>query len=246
MYFYEQLRKGFLCRETAFVLLISIGSYFFFGESQMYNDNFLSDFTFLMGGNILIVIFPILLCLPMAMKAVTEFESGYFDLVVMRTSIKKYTLTKLVCNGMVGGGLLALPAFVYLIRLIAAKGIEQYPAAKAAAQINLFPRLFETHPAAYAAMVLMGLFLCGAVFATLSLGVAAITKKKYLTLIIPICYYIGSAIVFPNRIKCLDATTLYNLNGQNNPNLLISLLYALAILSVGSTMFVRGVRKNVE
>lgn len=247
MYFYEQLRKGLLCKESTFILIISIGSYFFFGESQLFDsDNFLSDFTYVQGDNILVILFPILLCLPMAMKIVSEFESGYFGLIVMRTSIKKYTLTKLVCNGIVGGALMTLPALVYLIRLIALKGIETYPAIEAAAQINLFPRLFETHPVAYAIMVLVGLFLCGVVFATLSLGVAAITKKKYLTLVIPICYYIGSAIVFPSRIKCLDATTLYDLNGQNYPNLLISLLYAFAIFSVGSIMFIKGVGRNVE
>lgn len=247
MYFYEQLRKGFFCKESIFILIISIGSYFFFGESQLFDDdNFLSDFTYVQGGNILTITFPILLCLPMAMRIVSEFESGYFDLVVMRSSIKKYTLTKVVCNGIVGGALLVLPAFVYLIRLIALKGIETYPAIEAAAQINLFPRLFETHPVAYAIMVLVGMFLCGAVFATLSLGIAAITKKKYLTLLIPICYYIGSAIVFPGRIKNLDATTLYDLNGQNYPNLLISLLYALSIFAVGFIMFVKGVRQNVE
>ncbi|MEG0806653.1 MAG: hypothetical protein RSI06_09625 [Lachnospiraceae bacterium] len=246
MYFKEQLKKGFFSVEFAFVVLITIITLGIPGEEAIvYDDDFLTIFISIQGNSIIALIFPMLVCLPLAIKYVSEYNSGYFSLIAMKMSVRKYTWVKLVCNGIVGGTAIAFPTMLYIIRLIYAKGFNVGLAKEATWPISILPQVYEESPLLYGIILIVGVFITGATFATIGLGIAATFKKSYLVLLIPLAYYILSAIVFAGNLRYFDATSLYVLNSHFNNNLLLSFVYAMMLFAIGTTMFVQGVKKNV-
>ena len=244
-YFGWQLKKEILSIETVFVFAAIMICYFLFGwEEVSFNNVFLSDFLRVTCENVLTLIFPMLVCLPLAVKHVTECESGYLFLMLNKMSVKRYVLIKLMTNALIGGLLVSIPAAICLILLIADKGVSVGSYMESAWQINLFPMLYETHPIGYACIMLLAFFLCGAVFATLGLGIAATLKKRYLVILLPLAYYISSAIVFPGGP--LNATNMYTLGHLFSFELIFCLIHEMILFSVGATLFIMGVQRNVE
>lgn len=249
MYTIYQLKKTIFSMEAAFAFAVALGCYIFFGEFYIqFDHDFLDTFTRVQDDGLLLVIFPMLVSLPAAVKAVPEFESGYFRLAIPKAAFRQYAVTRLAVNGLTGGALLTAPAALYLLRIIAAKGIqaEAYDLERNMIDIRLCQGLYDSYPMAYALLLLGGIFLCGAAFATLALGVGALTQKKYLALLLPQIYYVGTAIAFPKHVKALDATTLYVVNSNVHASLLVVLLYDLLLTAAGAFLFVKGVKKNVS
>lgn len=242
-----QFKKIITSVEFLFVFSSILICYIFVGESVVkYSRVFLSDFLMTMSENVVALIFPILVCLPVAISYVNEYKSGNVKLLLTKLSTKNYIFQRLLTTFTTGGILTSVPAILYLLRIILSKGIASDSFLESAWQISLYPELYENAPILYAFMSISALFICGAVFSTLGLGIAAIFHKKYLAILIPEIYYIGSALVFWGKFKPLDATTLYVLNNNPQPNLLLSGLYAIGIFLIGATMFAIGVQRNVE
>lgn len=244
-YFGWQLKKEIFSIESIFVFTAIMLWYFFFGIGGISQDGvFLSDFLRVTYDNVLALIFPMLVCLPLAVRHVTECESGYLFLMLNKMSVKRYAVTKLVTNALIGGLLITAPAAICLIFLIADKGWSAGPYMEASWQIELFPRLYETHPIGYACMMLLAFFLCGVVFATLGLGIAATLKKRYLTILLPLAYYICTAIVFHGGP--LNATNMYTLPHLSGPDLIFCFAHEMVLFTIGATLFIMGVQRNVE
>ncbi len=244
-YFGWQLRKEVFATETIFVFLAFMICYFFTGISEVsFHNVFLSDFLRITCENVLALIFPMLVCLPLAVKYVTEWQSGYLYLMLSKMSIKRYVLTKLLTNALIGGLLVSIPAAICLIMLVIDKGLSVGSYMESSWQINLFPMLYETHPVGYACMMLLAFFLCGAVFATLGLGIGAILKKRYLAILLPLAYYIGTAVAFPGGP--LNATNMYTLGHLFSNELIFCLIHEMILFIVGATLFIMGVQRNVE
>lgn len=246
-YYIWQLKKLFSSVEFIFCFLTVFGCYVYVGESVVsYSRVFLSDFLMTMSENIMALIFPMIVSLPVAMNYVAESKSGNQNILFSKLSVRRYILCKLMNAILLGGVINSLPAVLYLLRIILAKGIAGGDALESAWQISLYPALYENQPSAYAMISIAALFICGAVFSTIGLGVAAICDKIYLAVLVPEIYYIGSALAFWGKLKPLDATTLYVLNNNPDPNLMISAVYAAALFCIGLLLFIVGVCKNVE
>lgn len=247
MNFLYQLKRIVISAEAAFALLIAIGCYLFFGEIYLqFDHDFLDTFIRVQNDGLLIVIFPMLVSLPAAVKSVAEFESGYFRLALPKTTFRKYTITKLLTNALTGGALLVLPAAAYLLRIIFVKGAqaEAYSLERNLIDIHFCLELYNSHPMLYTLLILACIFFCGMAFATLALGIGAMTQKKYLALLLPQVYYIGTAVVFPKYVRALDATTLYVVNSNSHASLPVILLYDVLLIAAGAALFVKGVKKN--
>lgn len=118
MYTIYQLKKTIFSVEAAFAFAVALGCYIFFGEFYIqFDHDFLDTFTRVQDDGLLIVIFPMLVSLPAAVKAVPEFESGYFRLAIPKAAFRQYAVTRLAVNGLTGGALLTAPAALYLLRI---------------------------------------------------------------------------------------------------------------------------------
>lgn len=249
MYTIYQLKRTIFSVEAAFAFAAAVGCYVFFGEFHLqFDHDFLDTFTGVQNDGLLIIIFPMLVSLPAAVRSVSEFESGYFRLTLPKSAFRNYIITKMAVNGLAGGALLAVPAALYLCRIIITKGTqaEDYVLERNLIDINFCLELYNSHPMLYVLLILACIFLCGMAFATLALGIGALTQKKYLALLLPQVYYIGTAIVFPKYVKALDATTLYVVNSNNHASLPVILLYDLLLIAAGAVLLVKGVKKHAS
>lgn len=248
-YFKWKLKKAVLSVESVFVFTVVLCCYIFAGMSVInFDGDFLSDFIGIASNSLPALIFPMVVCIPVALNYVTEYESGCLNLLLSKMPLWRYIAIKLFTNAVVSGLVLSLPAVIYLLRILIKKGFAVDSYIESSWPIVLYPHLYETHPFVYVSIIIGFIFLCGMVFATLGLGIAAVMKKKYLVILIPQAYYVGAAAIVQNMNLCryLDPMTLYVLNSPVPLKLSIRLLYALVIFIVGAVMFVLGVRKNVE
>ncbi len=248
-YFNWQLKKTLFSAESILAFTFTLCCYIFSGMFIIGFDNdFMSDFVRIVSNSLPVLIFPMLACVPVAVSYITEYKSGYLNLVLCKVPLKRYIAGKLLTNAFVGGLVISLPAILYLFRILAKKGSAVGPHEQASWSIEFYPDLYENFPLLYSGILIGCIFLCGASFATLGLGIGAILKKKYLVVLVPEVYYVGVAALVQNMNLCryLDPMTLYVLNSPVPLRLSIRLFYVITILAVGVVLFILGVRKNVE
>lgn len=248
-YFNYQFKKALFSIEFVFPFAVILFCYCFTGMSVIkFQNDFLSDFVGIVSNTLPALIFPMLVCMPAAVSYVAEYESGYLNILLSKMSLRRYIITKLFTNAVIGGLVVSLPPAFYLLRILEKKGTSVGTSENATWPIDFYPDLYETHPLLYAGIIIAFIFLCGMVFATLGIGIGAILKKKYLVILVPEIYYIGVAVIVQNMRLCryLDPTTLYVLNSFEPLKLSLRFIYAMVIFIVGAALFVLGVRKNAE
>lgn len=148
------------------------------------------------------VFYPIVVMIPYVLSYRRDRDSGYMQLILLKTSRKAYLGAKALAVGISAFGAILLPclAWIPVCRLLGDTDWEwalQYYGDN----IHFAPSFYEEHVVLYCAMYAFHAALLGAVFAILGLGLSAVVKNRYLALLLPFCYAIFSSSILTSLFK---------------------------------------------
>ena len=247
-YIIEEIKRALISRGTLITVIISI-VVFFVGMLELIgwalNGNASLLYVFLSGynsgtANFLVLIFPLIACLPFSASYVSDSKSGLNKYIFFRMSKSKYMAIKLLLNGLVGGFVLFIGPFVGFIFLLIIKIFTGIPLIKEQMEtVEFFQSIGVNSPTIMVIIILFTLFFCGFILATLALGVSTIIRNVYLTVLFPFVLYIVSATVLNKIHPFINVQGLYDVNffGMSFTQ---KLIYGVIILGLGTTLFFVG------
>ncbi|KOY80529.1 hypothetical protein I6G82_08805 [Lysinibacillus macroides] len=247
-YIKEEFKRAFFSKITLFTSIFSIvlvfGGMFEYISWIKYGDISVL-YLFLSGynsgtANFLIVVFPIISCLPFAASYVSDCKTGLNKYIYIRMSKTSYRLIRLLVNGLVGGFVLFIGPFISLLFLLGIKVFTHIPMAKEQMEtFEYFKSLGIHSPIIAILIILIVLFFCGFTFATFALGISTFIQNIYLAVLLPFIYYIFSATVLINIHTYLNAVVLYDVN-HFGVNFAQRCLYGIILCMVGIITFFIG------
>lgn len=142
------------------------------------------------------VFYPIVVMIPYVLSYRRDRDSGYRQLILLKTSRKAYLGAKAFAVGISAFVAILLPclAWIPVCRLLGDTDWEwalQYYGDN----IHFAPSFYEEHVILYCVMYAFHAALLGTVFAILGLGLSAVIKNRYLALLLPFCYAIFSSSI---------------------------------------------------
>lgn len=148
------------------------------------------------------VFYPIVVMIPYVLSYRRDRDSGYRQLILLKTSRKAYLGAKALAVGISAFGAVLLPclAWIPVCRLL---GDTNWDYAKQYYGHNILfmPSFYEEHVVLYCVMYAFHAALLGAVFALFGLGLSAVVKNRYLALLLPFCYAIFSSSILMSLFK---------------------------------------------
>lgn len=163
--------------------------------------------------NFLIVVFPIIACLPFAASFIQDHRNRLTDLIYIRTSTYQYKVVKFFLNGMAGGIAVAAGPFVGMVILSIAKLIIGMPLNLSETETALrFNEMGIDNPYLMMTIVVLLLFYCGFIFSSIGLACSVIARNSYLAVLLPLVLYIVTGIMFPDYHSPFNLQFLYDIN----------------------------------
>ena len=186
---------------------------------------------------------PILVMLPYALSYRKERDSGYRQLMVLKSSPGAYRRAKLLATGVSGAAIMCLAYLCWMpvCFLLGTKVRDPYGEVIR----NLAPVLrpmFENYPTLYVVLFLINGALVSAIHALLGLGVSAVVRNKYLAVLFPFGYCLFSGIVLEHISHQLEAFWLINLGFGPRWSIGGHIGYLLALFALGIGLFIGGDR----
>ena len=157
---------------------------------------------FFLGNTALPVFYPIVVMIPYVLSYRRDRDSGYRQLILLKTSRNAYLRAKALAVGVSAYSAILLPCLAWIpaCRLLGDTdwewALEYY-----GDNVHFLPAFYEEHVVLYCVMYAFHAALVGAVFALLGLGISAVVKNRYLALLIPFCYAIFSSSVLTSLFR---------------------------------------------
>lgn len=242
--FNYELKRKLLYASTILSILIAFFAAIYGSEDYFeygYGD-FIDVFNFsiISGTSSVLALFaPILVCLPMAQSFIEEEKSGYSFICISKMGYKKYFKKRIGMNAVIVGLTLAIPSFMFLILTFCFKGIgkSKHPAF----DVIFAKEIYEFSGILYVMLMIINLFIFGAVFATLGLGIASICKNAFLGSILPFIYMLFSMIFLNEWNVNLNANRLFSLNECiEGYNISIWFIYYFILIMIGIGLYIKG------
>lgn len=148
------------------------------------------------------VFYPIVAMIPYVLSYRRDRDSGYRQLILLKTSRKAYLRAKALAVGISAFVAILLPCLIWIpvCRLLGDTDWEwalQYYGDN----IHFLPSFYEEHVVLYCVMYAFHAALLGGVFALFGLGLSTVVKNRYLALLLPFCYAIFSSSVLTQLFK---------------------------------------------
>ena len=184
---------------------------------------------------------PILVMLPYALSYRKERDSGYRQLMVLKSSPGAYRRTKLLTTGVSGATLMCLPYLCWMpvCFMLGTKVVDPHGNVIRNLAPVLLP-MFENYPTLYVVLYLINVALVGAMHALLGLGVSAVVRNKYLAVLFPFGYCLFSAIVLEHISHQLEAFYLISLGFGPCWSISGHIGYLLFLFALGIVLFIGG------
>ena len=191
--FSQELRRAFLSRGMFIslgisIVIISLGAYFIrdYPEEMSFIDQWYSIYT----ESFFIQMLPLIAALPFADSLSSDRKQGYFDRAVMRGRYKPLLWSKVVANALAGGTAGALPlAGLYLLTSLTNPKPINHPALDLIFgrpyESEFLANLYRTSPDLFILIVLLAVFIMGALFASLGMAVTLAMNNRFAALSFP-------------------------------------------------------------
>lgn len=243
-YIFSQIKKTII-NKRFIILIIAITATIFICEFESYSFEYQFLDFFLMGvyddtTAIISLVFPLICTIPYALSYYNDANSGYGELILLKTSKTKYSVSKYIVNFICSGLSLMIPILIYYIFCIIFCGtsvdndyITTY---------NTFlPEVRINYPFIYGFIFVINSFLCGAMFSSIALAVASWINNKYIIFLSPFIFYVATQFLAPVSYY-LSSDRLYKLNtAMMEYSKLSSILIYDFILLIGAfTIFIIG------
>ncbi|MGE7918066.1 hypothetical protein ACQKM9_03835 [Viridibacillus sp. NPDC093762] len=250
MYIRQELRRALLSKVGLITILSSTLLVFIgmFGPLKWITGGGISImYTFLQGYNsgtasFLVITFPIVACIPFASSYRTDIQTGFHNYVQLRMKKRQYMSIRLAVNALVGGVAIAIGPFISFCFLILVKLLFNVPMLRAEERLEpvmFFNSIGVSSPILMILIIIVIMFCCGAIFATLGLGVSTIIQNKYISIFVPFIYLIISATVLAKIHPSLNAMALYDVDLMNG-SIGQTFLYGTLLGLFGITIFLIG------
>lgn len=148
------------------------------------------------------VFYPIVVMIPYCLSYRRDRDSGYRQLILLKTSRGRYLGAKALAVGTSAFAAIFLPCLVWLpvCRLM---GNTDWETARLYYDYNIrfAHSLYEEHVVLYCVMYAFHAALLGTAFAVFGLGLSAVIKNRYLALLLPFCYAIFSSSILTSLFR---------------------------------------------
>lgn len=148
------------------------------------------------------VFYPLVVMIPFCLSYRRDRDSGYRQLILLKTSRKAYLGAKALAVGASAFAAVLLPSLAWLpvCRLLGDTDWD-YARQYYGHNIQFAPSFYEEHVVLYCVMYAFHAALLGAVFAVFGLGLSAVVKNRYLALLLPFCYAIFSSSILKSLLR---------------------------------------------
>lgn len=185
--------------------------------------------------------YPIVAMIPYGLCYRRERDSGYRQLILLKTTKKAYLRAKILavsCSAFVS---MLVPNLCWILvcRFMLGKGDPKYSFRY---MIHFALPLYDNHPFWFAIMYAVHAAVLGAVFAVLGLGVSAVVRNRYLALLLPFAFCVFSSSVLASYNRGFAAFDLLYIQLYEYRPLgyWIIPIYETALLTVGLVLFLGG------
>lgn len=256
-YFKNELKRALFGKNAIISFSITLGIFIaafmkeFGFESIRYISQYptfdaIDAFLIVMSSNIVIV-FPLLATIIFSDSYLQEKESGFTKFIYTRMPLKKYVSIKVIVNSISSTLVAGASSLFMLIFLVVTVGIRNPQIASYTNNINgPLSYLLDSRGTRliYALIIILLFSIAYMVTATLSLGISAWVKNRYLVLIAPFFYYILCGTIVErlgiNRIFDFHLARVISLS-RSITKLTNVIVYPLLIFIVGVALFYMGV-----
>lgn len=140
------------------------------------------------------VFYPIVAMIPYVLSYRKDRDSGYRQLILLKTTRKTYLGAKVlaVASSAFMAFLLPCLGWIPVCRLL---GVTDSSYDLSRHKIHFALTLYDEHPCGYLVMYAFHVAILAAVFALSGLGLSAVIRNKYLALLLPFCYAIFSSSI---------------------------------------------------
>ena len=184
---------------------------------------------------------PILVMLPYALSYRKERDSGYRQLMVLKSSPGAYRRAKLLATGVSGAAVMCLAYLCWMpVCFLLGTDIRDPYGYVIRLMASVLRPMFENYPTLYVVLYLINVALVGAMHALLGLGVSAVVRNKYLAVLFPFGYCLFSGIVLNHISYQLAAFYLILLGFGFNWNIGGHIGYLLLLFALGIGLFIGG------
>lgn len=148
------------------------------------------------------VFYTIVVMLPFCLSYRQDRDSGYRQLLLLKSSRKAYLGAKALAVSASAFGAVLLPSLVWIpvCRLLGntdwAYALQYY-----GNNVHFAPSFYQEHVVLYCIMYAFHAALLGASFAIFGLGLSAVAKNRYLALLLPFCYAVFSSSILTALFK---------------------------------------------
>lgn len=148
------------------------------------------------------VFYPIVAMIPYCLSYRRDRDSGYRQLILLKSSRKAYLGAKVLAAASSTFAAFLLPCLAWIpaCRLMGDTDWD-YALEYYGHNIMFAPTFYQEHVVLYCVMYAFHAALLGAVFAVFGLGLSAVVKNKYLAMLIPFCYAIFSSSVLVSLFR---------------------------------------------
>jgi len=211
-------------------------------------------YTFLQGYNagtasFIVIAFPIIACMPFANSYRTDIQTGFHHYTQYRMKKSRYMTIRLAVNALTGGIVVAIGPMIAFTFLMVLKLLLNVPMLRPEQRLEpvLFFQSIGVNSPILMMMLMIGImFCCGMIFTTLGLGISAVIQNHYIALFIPFIYLIVSVTVLAKIHPALNAMALFDVDIIDKSNIGQTVLYGIALIVVGMTLFFIGGTAKVE
>lgn len=193
----------------------------------------------------LIVIFPLLACLPYATSYLEDCKTGHIQYALIRMTPAKYIFTKIMVNGLAGGLGILLGCILAFFTLVVVEGIELNTISIVPVDAIVFHKLLLTYPLLWMYVLFLVIFIGGFCFATFGLGLSVIIRNPYITILFPFFYEIFSGVVLTKISYVLFIAYALSL-ASGGASIELVIIHNSILLTVGLLFFVIGVKIHVK
>lgn len=198
------------------------------------------------------VFYYIVVMIPYVLSYRRDRDSGYRQLILLKTTRKAYLGAKALAVGASAFAAVLLPCLAWIpaCRLLGDTDWD-YALEYYGHNIHFMPAFYKEHVVLYCVMYAFHAAMLGAAFAIFGLGLSAVVKNRYLALLLPFCYAIFSSTILTTLFKntfighsfeamklmplqTLCYTEVYPLGYRTVP------VYEAALVAIGLVLYLGG------
>ncbi|MBU3227715.1 hypothetical protein [Clostridium algidicarnis] len=249
-----EIRRALFNRITFLAILIGIICMVFGAENYLFDTTIKTDsvdlfrFAYSSGtSSILVLIAPILVCLPFSTSYLEEKQTYFYENIFIRINKIKYLVIKILVNGLVGGLIMSIILTISFIIFFIIKGWHiNLDLANSLDLRNIYAYLCEVSPFAYVFFIIISSFFGGFTFATMSLSISTVIRNRYLASMFPFLFNILTGI-FLVKINNLFYTVNFLDVSYFNINWFYIIIYELLLLTIFIGIFLHnGLKEGAE